>query len=463
MSNKNNKYFEINLLLIGFILIIYALLGLQGGGSFLFCTLLLMFILKRKIFKEFASISYLVFFLYALIGLLYCYTYEISYQNTFGPYFDDSFYFTNAVLLSEGKFSGNAPTLFELLLSIPYYIFNKIGVNLTHLDLLPINFVISALSINVLLKILSLFFNFKKIFYFLVVISVVLNFNFLDSSIHLYRDPLLILLLLFCIYYTLLSKYRYAILFAVGVGLLRGANGLLAFMFILFHYYVVIKKGDIKKLIFFIFIFIIGIFNFADSIDGSILRGGIGGSEYKASLGKQLNDRFEVMTKEGQKGSGALRNSGTIGAIFFPIVYTISPLQIGEATVAKENYEYLQSNRSNISGIMKTVDKFYNIEIFFVLIHVLTLSYIVPRLFYGIYLSIKSKNRIFAIVGYYFIINVLLVAFISMQARHRMGFIILMPFFIYLAILKTKNKKIINLFSLIVFLVVIGVNMYLIL
>ncbi len=458
---KLEKHFNILFVLfVAIITLLYGLLLFNGVISFILFSFVYYFIINI-FFKEFKRTGILLYLFFSLIGLSFSYSYQLSYSNSFGPYFDDSFYFNNAKYLSELVFTAAAPTLFEVVLAVFFYIFEGVfNLKLDHLDLIPINFILSSLSMLLVLKMLRFLNGANYIIGGMLLYVVLFNFNFLDSSVHLYRDPLLIFFTLMSISYSIKNKYIKALLFAILVGLIRGANGMLCILFIIMHYYVIKKDFKIKTIILLSFLLIMVFFSIGDKISGSFLRGGLGSND-NSSIASSLEERFSNLD-DNKSGSASLRNAGILGSVAFPFVYMLSPLQVSSSNPIELNYDYLQSDKDYLLGSRLSTPKFYNFEYILILLHVFFICFFIPKLFLGLYYGVRSSLKIENLISLFFIISVLLISFVSMQARHKMFFIIIFPFILsyYYKNRTISEKKITNLISGIILLIVLLYNIF---
>lgn len=409
--------------------------------------------------KKYIQTALIVFTFAGFFSLLYSYEYMSLYNDSFGPYYDDSLYYFNSILLSNFQV-GLPPTLFEVVLAVPQFIsYNLFNVYIPHIFLLPINWMLSSFSAVVLLKILSFFFNINKEKEIYILLPILFNYNFIDTAIHLYRDVLMIFFILLFIYNMIVDNKKWTLFFGVCVFFIRGANGVLLLLFYILHYAITIKGYSFKKIAFVSIFPILILFYFSGSINSSFFRGGFSNVQ-SSNLQERLTSRMDYNRLEGEGGSMSLRNSNNIVVkSIYPLVYTFSPFIL--ETEAKQ-INVIHSSIEQIFGYSLREFKFskmYNLPFYF---HILSIAFFVIPILYGLFIGLRSQNKYFVILSIFFIIQVLAISIISMQARHRLPIVFLFPVFYILALRSREYKtSIIPKISVIIFIIIILINLYL--
>jgi hypothetical protein len=426
---KNLSTFHLRLFILIFNISIGLLfISFYGKGliSYISAGLILFYILRKKS-VQFVEMGIFCYSLISLVGLLFAQIGVETYGNTFGPYYDDSLYYHNSLYISQFSFSGIPPTLFEIIMGIPVYIFETLfAYQLKHIDLLPINWLVSSFNVVLANKIAQNYFNINK-YYFVFFFSLLLNFNFIDASSHFYRDPVLILFLLLAFKYALNNKFKLAILFACFVFLIRAANGLLIFYFILCaclieKYHFKLKAIVSCTLVISLVLLILG--NRISS--GMIFRGGFEKQDVEntVKLAEQLDKRLDDF--ESKEGSLSFRYGNVYQKIMYPFIYVFSPFKLQEL---HKDINVIQADSNNIFGQSMGTYKIFNLEFFLIIGHILFIAYYFPRILYGLYFGFKNKaTQKTKAIMYFTVLSVILVSFISMQARHRLCFLVFFPF-----------------------------------
>lgn len=454
IKKEDITYFPLTAIFIIAIFFLYGYLNFKGIISYLIIS----FIFSCIINKYYYSLRYKAYFSYtfiSLVGLLYAVIYLNTYNSTFGPFFDDSFYYYNAISLSNFRIPSISITLFEVFLSSIILIIHTLtGYTLNHIDLLPLNWVMGALSVILVLQLCVDLLNINKIFA-ITLISVLFNFNFIDTVAHLYRDSLIILLSVHCISKIFESKYKLALFLIIIISFLRGANGILLLYLLLIHFLTIKFSFKVKNIILItIFGFLILILS-SNYISGNILRGGFTLSDGE-TLSQVLNNRMEVYDQSGEGGILELKKGNIIEKSIYPIVYLFTPFNLQKFNA---NISVIQSDKNSIGYQMGDFNLF-NISAILILLHIIFIGTVIPPILIGCYYTFikgSTQNRILLL---YFLLTLLSIAFISMQARHRIAFIIFFPFWIssYFKYRTTKVKRLcfISSFFIITLLIIIN-------
>ena len=98
--------------------------------------------------------------------------------------------------------------------------------NIVHIELMTFNWFFGSLAVGQAIKLARQFYPLKNKIYTLgAFLLIVANSNFLEGSVHLYRDGFMTFFLLICLNKATEGKYFVALVFAVFTGLIRGSNG----------------------------------------------------------------------------------------------------------------------------------------------------------------------------------------------------------------------------------------------
>lgn len=428
-----------NRLIKAFVFVLVSILLSQSLSSWLYYTLfflILVYIARRQrsaLYKNILEYSYLF---YALCGALAVLSYQGSYGQTFAPYHDDQYYYDTILALLSGYKETVilSATLYEYIVAGFYSIFSWIAVP-SHMDLLPLNWCIGALTILESIKLSDFFFPLsKKKYYVLPVLVILFNSNYINGIVHLYRDGLMCYFLLLSVNHTLRKKYGWAILFAIFTGMVRGANGMLCFLFIALCYFSQ-KKFFTKVNVFFILVLGAGGVFYLDSTIGlsQYLRNFSyvqdGGS---VSLANRISGRMDDFLDQSEnKGVIGLMNSGNPVKMAAALpIYMVSPLQAGKLRISEDTQDFGHIQR-------------YKIENGWSLLTIFTGCFTIYALFAGLFYLFRAPDKRLFVIALFFTITLMVITFISMQFRHKMGFIVFFPLLIgcFLSVDKAKISK----------------------
>jgi len=415
---------------------------------------------KHRIYLEliFFSFVYLI-----IMGCLAMYLYKYYTGTTFAPYADDSFYFFKII---NSEFGTNR-TLYEYILvlfSLPIILFR----NISHFDLLLFNWFFGALVILEALKFANMVFPEYKYSTLIVGTAyILLNFNFINGTVHLYRDILMCYFLLLSFNFTYSNKNIKSSIFAISSGFIRGANGMIALLYLGMNMIISRLKSK-SKINVFVSMIIIGLFVFVLDDTFHIFR-------FVRTFSIQNGDTYVVTTSEriGRRRDvfyerGAIETGGVLALIYSnnpilrmaaPFVYLISPVRIGSHRVSETQVVFIQ-NYNRIQRSVNEISRF-RIEFIWGIISVIFYMFFIFQLFCGIFFILKYgdiKQYTFCIV---FILSLILITFISMQHRHKMVLIIFFPL-IYNSYIMYKDKvnsHIDKLCKLFVFGIILMFNM----
>lgn len=377
---------------------------------------------QNSLGKDLNKLTYLSFLYFSIVGLVVVNIYRASYGLDFGPSTDDSRFFERIAELTVG----NTParfTLYELSLSYYCRFIRSFFFEPRLLDLLPFNWFVSALVVRYS-HLLAINISGRKLGIWLTFIAVVGNYRFLDVGVHLYRDSLLLLCILWSLIFSFQKRYVLASLLVLPVGLIRGGNGILLAISIGLIFLGISINGRIKKYIvaFLLAIIILPIcyynqqaiiFNatsFVSYSDKQLLYEDIG-EVITARKSIQVDDKV-------QKGwMYDLIYRSPLAYPIRPIFTLFLPLSFAEPfvwkNVAVDGFRERLVYMLNIEGIANWL----TIPLWLVL---------GPLFFWGLKDGWKlgEKQKTFIIV---FLLWIFVISVVSFQGRHSTAFIILIP------------------------------------
>lgn len=408
-------------ILILFIFILIFIITLSNNTEsvilgILLCYGILMLIYKKN--NEYREIASFSFAFYSLLGVIAYSTYLHYSGNTFAPYTDDSYYFRNINTLWNGSWKGHFNyTLYEYLIAAITFPIAKV-LPIEHYQLLPINWMLGSLFVTETLRFCWKVQPTTKINDKVIGMLLVLcNYSCIDSCVHLYRDPLVMILMVLSLNYLYNQKLVKGIICSCLTLFVRGANGMILFIYLIAN--LITEKVHLKKrtLIFSFFILLITCYLFIGKINyGSFGR--FANRNYVEN--NSISERIENF-RDSQGGGLVLKllrsNNIILQTIAIP-AYMISPVQV-------KSFKTSTSFHS-IYGNSPVVERF-RVEGVFETIHILIYSFVIIYLFYGLFLWLKKSHDKDFILSLLFILTLILITLISMQSRHKMAFIIFFP------------------------------------
>lgn len=374
------------------------------------------------------------YMLFSLVGILSICSYFQTYGFAFAPYDDDSYYFMNIESIVGGQLP-NSFTLYEVFMAFVYFLLSFFKESITVQDLLPFNWALGAIAVG-LASLLA--YRVSDKLSVLASASLLINYNFVDAVVHLYRDGLVLVFTLLCILFALRKRYVISIIFALLTGLNRGGNGLLCIIYVMF--FILCHVGGFNKLnIKAIMVCILVVTGFL-ATDNFFKMGGLGRSFMKNSSiekqsifsrAKSRTNHFLGRDHDGYNSIKLLYSLGPLGKVVIPFASLFNPVRWkGFRVVTKVRIRgYYIGFRSVFRPVMG-----------FMLVTIISWVIIGPRLVQGLYFGIKNSDDVF-ILSLLFVITLFAISLVSFQARHRTAFEIFFPCFIALAVCKTRSER----------------------
>lgn len=427
---------------LGFVVIaVYFFSGnsahlVQWGVVTVFIWGLFRIIVRDKRFNRYIrGVVMFAYLLLSLVGILSVWSYFTAYGSPFAPFHDDSYFFTNIQSMALGTVPYSF-TLYEVVMVPVYWLCNSFNSVVAVQDLLPVNWALGATTVG-LATILAT--KVSRRFSLIAALALIINYNFVDATVHLYRDGFILVLTLLCILCVLSKRYLLSIGFAFLVGLNRGGNGILCFLYIIII--IILHKGLIKKLnskktvvVF------VGLLLALIILDSSIKLGSMGGGFTDSSkIGEQTivsrsmsrMDRFLGGDSQGYDSTKLINSLGPLGILAVPLAATFAPVRWNGLCI--ETDAHVQGFDLGFVRVLRPV---------MVFMFLTAISWIIigPLFVDGLLRSIKGSREEF-IMGLIFIVTVFAISFVSFQARHRTSFEIFFPMLISLSVCQTRVDR----------------------
>ncbi len=365
---------------------------------------------------------------YALLSVAGCafvLVYRHQYGLDFAPHVDDSYYFYQIGRMSSGLQSvrGNA-TLYEPCMHAHYSLAKYLFGDVRLLDLLPINWAIGAIVVTLSYRVCKNIPG-SRLSPSTATAILMSNATFIDATVHLYRDGLMLVFLLLSILLVTERRTWLASAAALLCGMVRVANGILAVAF------VTCLGGAIKKSSgkwTGIAVRAVVVATMIVALDHWV---GLGGqlrtfetdrSGPSESIWSVASERSESIIGEGQgiDVTRSLIRAGPIGWAAVPVATLFAPMRV-------KAFEERVDGGVELSGRVRRF-AFVGVVPGHV-VEVITLcSWVVfgPVIVMGIWGGLTG-NPLERVLVLLFFMTILGVAFISFQPRHRAAFIVLFP------------------------------------
>jgi hypothetical protein len=353
-----------------------------------------------------------------------------NFGTVFGYAVDDERYFNTIKLLVSGSLPKEYG-LFEIIVASIAFLFHKtVAPNFTLTDLLPINWFLGSL-VCYLCQLLAFRVSDREVPAWVIYVSLLLNFHFVDAFIRLYREALLYLFYTYALLLVYENKYIKSAPFILASAAIRGSNGYFLFMFAGLN---LLRQRIYNNAIFLATIVMITVFSFPlIYYAGGILL------NYSSDLGRteryreafadySFEDRLELRQESlvsgipGKAITHRIYNTNYIISILAkPAISFFFPLTLRP----------LRDTRISHSPHATTPIANDGLFIFHIIVNIMILNWIIvfPLFAIGFYacLFCRDKKQTFAL---FFLIILALVSEISGQMRHGIAFFVFVPSFV---------------------------------
>ncbi|HAS6312349.1 TPA: hypothetical protein ACGUPD_004232 [Vibrio vulnificus] len=355
---------------------------------------------ERNIY--FVSFSFL--FILSCV-LIYHHTY--FYEMPFDAYGDDKRFYEWGVSLKENPFVSTY-SIYEKFIAVIFIFYEFFGVGNSVYQVLPINIVFGAFTI-VLSHRIALNVVGRDVSYFILFLTILLNYSYSQNVVHLYRD---VYVAFFSVIFLLdvLEKKRRALLWVILIMPFRFPNGLILLFLYVFSYLLYLDKNKLLKFLtlsgFSLVIILAMIFT-----NASISKYQLG------SVDKIVTDRVAKFSGEASEVGGGMAKVNSMPA---PIRFIIN--------------NYAQVIRPiSINGLYHPVreslknEKILNHRSIGWGITTMSLIFLIGPYFLGVTNIILMRNNLNKDFCLYFIIMCITIGFFSFLDRHRVLIIPLLP------------------------------------
>lgn len=314
------------------ITIIIFIVLLNDTASILIPIFLLMSVIHWIKFNKILHNIWLnSFIFYAFVGVINYSSYIYYCGMSRAPFGDDSYYYDYAINILNGEYLFVRFEPYSYFLSLLMYPFKwMFDYTLLHYELLPINWFIGATTVALIIYFTELVLPINNVKHKYLASGLILfNSCYIDGVVHLYRDGLVCLMLILAFIFVYNQRYVKGIFFSLFVGILRGANGIIALLYTIMDYIQTQYKFSRRT---FISMLCLGTLLFCLSFSSlgveKYTRSFSNASEQSMSLEERLSTFHEQENAQGGVIK-LLRSSNPIyKAIAIPI-YMLSPFKMG--------------------------------------------------------------------------------------------------------------------------------------
>lgn len=392
--------------------------------------------LKNFEFKKVVTISYLVL---SIMGLIIVFDNRHNFGVDFGYGADDSRFFTQIEGLANGD-SASYISLYVIVFSIFFRIIHFFCDSVNLLDLLPINWALSAICIYFASHLVFLVTR-KVIPVWLLGVCLLGNFTYVDSTVRLYRDGMLLCFLLMSFVFLINKKNVRFAMSSIIVTLLRGLNGMTLYLFLMCK----ILSDRFKKVhtfylsvVFFSTIIIILslpisniLVNYMTDASRIFLYEKVFANYDFYERLKMRNEALSSVYKEGSVTSNLHSSGGMVGSIGKVLITPFYPMSIPSL--------WMDSDYHGVYGSVSYVRNGFFLFNAVRWLMVVCWIFVIPHLVIGIWVAMKGNRLLNSFVLYYFIM-VVIVALFSGQSRHTCGFSVLNPLLAAIGYYEVKSN-----------------------
>lgn len=408
--------------------------GLSGTTTWLFCFYVA-FIVSKLLYR-YTSDNYdnwklfiYSFIILSILGYLLTADNLMNFGTEFGFAVDDQKYFDRVIALSN-NYTVKEFGLFERVFGFIALVLNETIIYPINLNnLLPFNWLLAAFVCYACHRLASQVTK-KNVPHWIIYLSLIMNYNFVDAMIRFYREAFL-----YCFYVSAIiliynKHYSMSLVGTIISGLVRGSN---AFLLFFLSFIVFLRRKFRNQVLFFTAIITISALSVyaADIVGPTILNYA---SDYSrtaryesAYYGYSLQDRLENrqqllagVLSEGTITTKIYSQGGVVAFLAKPLVYMFFPLTLEFPIATKISNSPLASKRE------ATGFYFFNLYKNFTII-----SWIVvfPLLTIGLF-RCMTCNYDTQVLALFFLFSLFLIANVSGQLRHGLAFIVLIPYFV---------------------------------
>jgi hypothetical protein len=422
------------IIIVPLIILCLLLGGISGLAVWLFCLIIAYRVgyginKKNSIDNYSGKILFNSFVIISFVGFLLVLDNINNYGTQFGYAGDDGRFYDNIIALLENQGSEESGVFERIFSVVVWCIERPMFTHADLLDILPFNWLLGALVCYLSYELLCKIGN-KRYPIWIIYFSLILNYNFIDSVVRLYRDGLLYVFYLAAIISIDKKDYIRSQFYILGAGVMRGANAflLLSLLFIRFLNEKVKSKilvsisiiGVVSVVVYNINIYGPQVFNYASDYFRS--------SRYSSAFaGYSLNEVYESRQNalsgsldESTVTAKIYQNEGIISIIGKPAISFFFPLRMVSLVSNKESHSY----KAQINSTRNF--NFYNL---YIDATIFSWVLVFPLFLIGLYNSLLLSDMKFVLAIYY-LFTLFMVAHISGQMRHGLAFIVLTPIFV---------------------------------
>jgi hypothetical protein len=408
--------------------------GLSALLSWLLCFLFLLvslYLFSRTLrfrvpFARYGALSYVAV---SLAGLLCLHFYRIFSGQDFAPYFDDSMYFERARdIAATGYTTGSS--LFEPLVAGWMRLIAPIVDQPSLIHVLPVSWALAGLAAALSYG-LSETISGVKLPIASAAASLLGNSVFIDSTVHLYRDGLMLVFFMLSLLASIKRRWALALTFALLCGTVRSANAFLCLVFAALIFFV--QRGKTLQsavILSCTCVCVIGGVLLVDQQVGFVGRGRtfFAAEGVDKTLFDQMRWRWSLASQAVSAGESdsALYGAGPAAQTLSPIVSIFSPIHVRPLEKGVKTLRMTESGGLAYGSIPVRVESIFE----WVTVPLWVLVW--PLLVCGILAGWHGNTGQRAFV-LFFLLTVCAVTALSAQTRHKDAYVILFPSIMALA------------------------------
>ena len=347
----------------------------------------------------------------------------LTYGNFLSAAGDDLGFYENAQRFS---MSGELTySIFDMFTGVLYYVCSTVGVDMSLLSLLPINWGAAALIVVVIYSIVArLFGGVSSPLLFCVVLLG--NYEFIKDGALFFRDIVGLLFFVLAIHFGCQQKIVGLSCASILAFLIRGGNGILAAGMLFLGFGRLLAGKRVVLVLALVSFAVAGHYLTGPLLGylGSVFRG----ATYHISI---VDQRAEMMAEQDDlnfQGGGRfdatmqLYKLGPLGIPFRYVSNGVAPIRM----VPTKGMVRVQGMGSQHKMFGQWRRAYYNN------LHVLLLPFCLPFLFYGLYASFRDREFNVWFFGFMFVLTSIVL--FSFTDRHKLLFLIFYPIFVELGV-----------------------------